>query len=155
MNKIFIVMLLFLFTKTLFAQKMDSVRFKNNALYVELFGNSGLGIISANYEKKIFQNNNCFYTVRTGVAFSNYPILINRIAGLRKNHFEVGTGVILDRYGDHAITGNVMYRYQKPQGKFIFRIGWTPSVFLNQGSYKYGYGYLFLVFCGISAGYAF
>lgn len=49
-----------------------------------------------------------------------------------------------------------MYRYQKPEGKFIFRAGWTPLYYIEDARYSDPIIIIaFLLFPGASIGYAF
>ncbi|MBI3500619.1 MAG: hypothetical protein HY063_02405 [Bacteroidetes bacterium] len=157
--------LLFLFTaKTFFAQ--DSLYYKNNIVYAEGLGNAGYGVYSLNYERKIKETNNGFITLRVGFAYNYnknlfFPILINKVNNKhKKNHFEFGGGITTTLFKsaslDLAYTGptaNLMYRYQKPNGKFIFRAGWTPVLYLIDSDTLITI--YFLLFPGISFGYAF
>src|ERR1039457_6123058 len=93
-----------------FAQKADSIHFKNNTVYLEGLGNIG-GKYSLNYERKILKDNNGFFTARIGFIFPveqfygiNYAttILINHVFGIYKNHLEIGIGgrFVATRYKD-------------------------------------------------------
>ena len=160
-----------------FAQKADSIHFRKNAVNVELLGNAAY--YSFNYERKILGNKNNFMTIRAGISVYPFrldggfafPLLINGVFGEGNNHFEVGIGKTLpisfspniEFVNDNPnVTANLMYRYQNPKGKLIFRIGWTPIIFykaftpfdfVNNADLR---GALFeLINCGVSIGFAF
>ncbi len=145
MFKHFLIITIFLFTKKAFTQSVDSIQYKKNAVYLEGLGNAGgYGFYSFNYERKIGENMHGFITVRVGFSstyghYPNYwvPILLNQVYHKeRKHHFEIGGGISMSFFSDLSLdsyytgpTANLMYRYQKPGGKFIFRIGWTPVLY--------------------------
>ena len=131
---------------------------RKNAVYFEVLGNALF--YSINYERKIKKNKYGFSTFRIGISdFDDlfFPLTINEIFDNdKKNHFEVGTGITfavsqrtwtLDR---NFITANIMYRYQKPNGKFMFRAGWTPLYFYEENLLPYS-----LIWFGTSIGYVF
>ena len=137
-----------------------------NAAYGEI-GGSGI-IPTVNYERRF--NERWYGRVGLGVAFTYteddsdaafaIPLTtswVNRPES--KHHLELGGGLTLvagDRqelfdYGDDdeefstlSITGIVGYRYQKPDGGFLFRAAFTPVA---------GGGYI-LPWAGVSFGYA-
>ena len=134
---------------------------KRNAIYFELFGQGVL--YSFNYDYRISPD----FSVRAGFTgrfqFTGFPLMINHLSGTNKGHFEAGIGlmpVILQFQGgadspffasdgDGTITSiigtaTLGYRYQPPQGGFVFRAGLTPMV-----------GQRFILIGGISAGFAF
>jgi hypothetical protein len=126
---LFLLSLLAFSTEIMFAQKKDSVSFGKTALYAELAGNGVGG--SVNIERALLKDNTGFFTIRIGLSFDDgqkiFPILLNHVFGKGNNHFEMGGGVQLPLQHDYGpATANFMYRYQKPNGKFLFRIGWTP-----------------------------
>jgi hypothetical protein len=114
--------------------------------------------------------------VQTGIAYYPpvlniislwIPLSINEIVSFGNHHFELGMGVMpvaektyLTPMGSEELmwnvflTGRVGYRYQKPDGKFLFRAGLTPV-----GEYSWRAGDLtsmnvhFLP--GLSFGYSF
>ena len=134
----------------------DLLMYKKNAISFELLGN-GFFPGSINYERNLDKNKNGFVTLRIGCGanvFSDgfsFPILLNQvIVNNPNNHFEIGGGLFLpfskwrnkislDTYYFSA-TANLMYRYQKPDGHFIGRIGWTPIIPLNSDRYNFDYG---------------
>ena len=158
---------------------LDSINnlthYKKNVIYLEGLGN-GWGC-SINYERNLGDNKHGFMTFRIGGTFSTegdgyfFPLLLNQVYDKNKNHHvEVGGGVMLpfgiwrekfffDTYR-FAATANIMYRYQKPNGHFIARVGWTPLINLDPERYTMDYGVGFFVIVGYlwfggSIGYAF
>ena len=167
MKKLFLTILLLFFTKTFFAQNMDSIRYKKNSVSFELLGNSGI-LYSINYERKLFGNENNFMTIRAGVGTYDkngglFPLLINGVFGEGNHHIEIGVGRTLSLgwwkktfyydKDDSPFTANLMYRYQRPKGKFVFRIGWTPVLVPNLDFADVEV--LLLLDCGASVGYRF
>ncbi len=137
-----------------------------NAAYGEIGGN---GIIpTVNYERRFSER--WFGRVGLGVAFTyteddsdaafSIPLTVSSVNRPASNHhLELGGGITIvagDRqelfdYGDDdeefstvSITGIVGYRYQKPEGGFLFRAAFTPVA---------GGGYI-LPWAGVSFGYA-
>lgn len=161
---------------------LDKTEFRKNAVYGEIGGNAG-GVFSLNYERKLFKNNPGFFTARAGVLINinerasvlgGPAILINYISGKYKNHFEIGLGARLPgiishdnlknkyvtAWGDNDIwilvpTANLMYRYQKSEGKFLFRIGWTPLFYNATSSNASPAAIFYWFFVGASMGYMF
>ncbi|MBI4932014.1 MAG: hypothetical protein HY841_14745 [Bacteroidetes bacterium] len=171
---LFLFFLAILCATEVFAQK-DTVLFKNNTVYVELLGN--MGALSLNYERKIVEHDHGFFTTRIGFfggkskPSSSVDLglvaLINHVFCKGKNHFEIGGGVRLvesnydytnhiktdkfqlDKYNS-VPTANFSFRHQKPDGRFMFRLGWTPLIYPPDiATFQY------LFFCGISVGYVF
>lgn len=135
-----------------------------NAFYLELGGNALL--YSINYDR-LFTDR---ISGRVGVMFFGAadgessagvvgtPIMANYLFGEGNSRFEAGAGVLLvsggidnvEGYEDEDFSGSVGtatlgYRYQRPDGGFVFRAGLTPIFSLD------GIAPWF----GISFGYAF
>ncbi|HYH78286.1 MAG TPA: hypothetical protein VEX86_00765 [Longimicrobium sp.] len=117
-----------------------------NTFFVELLGNAGL--YSLNYER--------FFTPRLGlrvggmyiqaedegdeVAVGLFPIMATYLLGEGNSHFETGVGIGIatagvestdlgDEWGSAVYgTATLGYRYQKPAGGVMFRVGFTPVV---------------------------
>jgi hypothetical protein len=143
-----------------------------NAVYLELGGNA-FGY-SLNYERIVYQQNMLQVGARIGVSLvpentffgiASYPIVpLEMIAlfGKRTHHLETGIGVtpyvgyqyyvgaigvdFLKEKLEAAVTFRLGYRYQKPNGGFMARVGIMP--FLSSD------GYL-LPWAGISIGKSF
>jgi len=128
------------------------------AVYVEVFG-KGL-VNSINYEYSL-NNTVQGFNVQFGIGFAptsliTIPASINYVFGRKKHHFELGGGVTYingflwvddDGFGpDFGIHSNILYRFEKPKGKFFFKIGATPFISrnLNVGPwFGAGLGYKF------------
>ena len=142
----------------------DSIKeFRRNAIYLELLGNAGIGLYSLNYDRRFHDLPKSYFTYRVGFSvIDDYicPVLVNWI--LRKdkrNHFEMGAGMTFAFFRRNfgidndlmAVTGCFVYRYQKPRGRFVFRIGSTPVWYYNNSRETKR----FLMMVGVSFGYAF
>ena len=135
-----------------------------NAFYIELLGN-GL-LYSVNYDR-LFADQ---ISGRVGLmvigaandssaaAVIAAPIMANYLFGRGNSHFEAGVGITLmtgavenvEEIEDEGFSGAVGtatlgYRYQRPDGGFIFRAGLTP--FFGRGGIvpwfglSFGYGF--------------
>jgi len=132
-----------LFTISLFSQAYvkDTVSLKINES--SLFGGFGItplyGSITGNYEIMLVERQNLVFKkrgLRVGLGIYQYyddyslNIIINYtcLTGAENNHFELGVGAtymhFLTTSGKYvAPAPNIGYRYQKPDGKFVFRTG--------------------------------
>jgi hypothetical protein len=135
-----------------------------SAVYVELLGN-GL-LYSINYDHRIAPK----LAARVGVmglggvsdsssaAVFTAPVMLSYLFGEGNSHFEVGAGLILaagavdevDPLEDESFsrafgTATLGYRYQRPDGGFIFRTGLTPffdhTGFAPSFGISFGYGF--------------
>lgn len=147
-----------------------------NALYLEVGANAIY--YSINYERIFYQQANFKMAARAGVsaipiniANKNYggyilPLEIVGLLGKSKHHLEVGTGITpywmphqirgfeeeFDSYKFNAIIPiRIGYRYQKPEGGFFFRAGYTPFYSLEEGMIRP----FILLFGGVSVGKSF
>jgi hypothetical protein len=136
-----------------------------NAVFAEI-GGSGY-YYSINYERSLSKG----FLIRGGIgaATKNFlvPVLGGKSFGRGNNHFEISGGTVLifgsigtDEPNQETsrqqlfATAFAGYRYCKPQGKFLFRVGYTPlfkiydsySPFNNHFLYQWG---------GLSFGYRF
>jgi len=148
---------------------LPSYKFKfKNAVEAELFGH-GL-YYSLNYERFILngpklktsgQIGFSYYPPNTGLRDIWIPVLINELYSFNKHHIELGFGYIFinealrttnneveSRMWDGFITARIGYRYQKPEGHFLFRIGFTPTI-------EYTETYDFHPLGGLTFGYSF
>lgn len=107
-----------------------------NSVYIEALGNAG--IYSLNYDRILSQN----IGVRFGAGFLpiidvlTIPATINLFIGNGSSKLELGAGILIlsqtrdNRHGlfrdNNFITALIGYRYQQPEGGFLFRIGFTP-----------------------------
>lgn len=140
------------------------------AVYFEQFGNAGL--YSVNYEREVRPQ----WMARAGagawsaedifsdnkVQIVSVPLTLSYITGTGNHHFESGFGVTVGHKHDDvsgsgafsSLTGILGYRYQKPEGGFLFRVGATPFLSLTGGDHAYpDEGATALI--GLSFGYAF
>ena len=139
---------------------------KPNSLYIELLGNGGL--YSVNYDRLFTENLGgrigVMYLSSLDFIFSSVdnlllvPITLNYFVG--NNHkLELGGGVVIvsaDKIGSFGIntrsggtaiggTATIGYRYQKSDGGFLFRIGFTPifsdTDFVPSGGLSLGFSF--------------
>jgi hypothetical protein len=150
----------FTFNQNLIAQT------KPNSIYFEALGNGGL--YSVNYDR-LFTDN---FGIRAGIMYLSkvdiifaaaedlliFPATLNFFVG-EKHKLELGAGLVFasvsntssfgfksDSGGSNIVgTATIGYRYQKPDGGFLFRIGFTP-LFGSGGFEPWG---------GISLGFSF
>ncbi len=147
----------------------DSTDLERNHLYLELAGAGGYG--SINYERVIYLKEHFTFTVRAGIStqhivdFTNkfnpdiiVPFALNGLYGL--NHkLELGIGETYSNIVHVSLTNfnpkressfstyfSIGYRYQKKEGRFVFRCVYTPIIEFNK--------YL-RHWAGISFGYSF
>jgi hypothetical protein len=151
MRKIFVIIAFTIMILPVFCQKTyyDSLKtnfiYKNNVQF-ELGGYGG--IYSVAYERTIF--NRVKYKTTTQIGFSYYPpktgliaifipIVFNELVSFSKHHIEFGLGYIiakdyLIKKADNVynwegfVTGRIGYRYQKPNGRIMLKIGFTPII---------------------------
>jgi hypothetical protein len=116
----------------------------NNSLQFELFGH-GL-LYSINYERVLIngqqfkttaQGGLSYYPPSTGLRTVWIPLSINQLISFNEHHLELGLGHIFTQ--DYTHTNRVSkweplgslrlgYRYQKPEARFLFRVGFTPMI---------------------------
>ncbi|MFZ1750941.1 MAG: hypothetical protein WAU01_12145 [Saprospiraceae bacterium] len=126
--KKWIIILLVLCTKNLSAQ----------AVYVEFLGKGWF--YSINYEHH-FSKRVDGWNVQIGAGFLptslvTVPASANYVFGKKNHHLELGLGLTYingfiwtddDKFGpDIFMHSNILYRYQKPEGKYFFKVGLTP-----------------------------
>jgi hypothetical protein len=121
---------------------------KKNTIFFEGYGNAGRVFYSINYERLFPLKSIYGISIRVGTSYaikqgvSAFPVLVNLMTGKRKSHFEIGMGCVsyfnvlypnvetdIDKYLI-ALTGNIGYKYQRPDGGFFFKVSYTP-VFYN------------------------
>jgi hypothetical protein len=130
----------------------DTSRFvKLNSVQLEL-GGHGL-MYSLNYERILMNADRfkiagqvgfSYYPPFTGVIDYWIPVGINGLYSIRNHHIEFGAGVIINRIStrdanniaidwdwEGFLSARLGYRYQKPNGRFIFRAGFTPVMETN------------------------
>jgi hypothetical protein len=113
------------------SNKSNRVNSGNNNLYLE----GSLVIQSINYETKLYRSNLFQLNARLGFGYFNlfdeYESLgglagLTFLLGRNNNHFETSLGVFVGSYFDaNGLEGypiiTIGYKYQKPEGGFIFR----------------------------------
>ena len=139
-----ILSVLVLRTACAFTGDNDNLFSKRNAVYLGLFGNSFF-YPHISYDRILYAKENFQWVVGSGfwVAGGNFDksrdlILSPQSSFMlgRKHHLEAGLGYSLALYNlsdsqdnnDYAIMMRIGYRYQKPDGGFFFRTGFTPSL---------------------------
>ncbi len=141
-----------------------------NAFYFELFGNGGL--YSLNYERNIHRN--IYGRIGFGTwqmvdflssdpensgRITTVPVMVSYLSGSKTHHFEIGGGLLFGNEKDQMesspifnLIGYIGYRAQSFISRgFLFRIGLSPMVSLNQTNYPDR----FSISPGISFGYHF
>lgn len=164
-----------------FSQKEAEKFTAKNAVYLELGGSSGRYAI--NYSKIFHQKGKLKLNASAGFSMWRnqindfetiwlpvIPLEVSAFYGRSNHHLEMGFGftsfldrtldfdsetlelkdkVVLDAY----IPLRVGYRYQKPEGGFFFRVGYTPIIILPTSGRE---GWIFEPrFAGISFGKSF
>lgn len=144
-----------LYSQITYAQSFE----KKNALYLEMGGNAY--IYSVNYERILYQKNSMKLGARFGISVlpeKNFnhvdpipvlPLEMLAIFGNSNHHVETGIGFtpfLTHEYYDYvgsrdnsnsrlrlgaATSLRIGYRYQKPKGGFIARIGFMPILNLD------------------------
>ena len=113
---------------------------------------------SVNYEH-YFSKNTQGLNAQIGVGFApksliTIPVSLNYVIGKRKHHLEVGAGITyingvllvedVKIEPDVIEHFNILYKYQKPDGKFFFKTGFTPFIVKRFGVwFRIGFGYSF------------
>lgn len=115
----------------------DGKRQAKNALYVELLGNGFL--YTVNYERLLQDDvwlRIGFETVNwtEGGLFSEgehhelvaVPLMVSRLFGSRYGRLELGLGVVPNTLTGVSATATAGFRFQPPDGGFLFKVGFTP-----------------------------
>ncbi len=174
----YIILVIFSFASSSgFSQNDNSIQ-NRNSVHLELGGTGGY--YSLNYERNIINHNSFKTSVQFGIRYFPgvwsdiwLPIGINELFSFNAHHIEIGIGVvtlremardqlnnyaIIDRFWSYALTGRLGYRYQKPDGRFIWRIGFTPFLQRERGGLIYDPTAKLNIFNpwgGLSIGYSF
>jgi len=161
LRKYFLAIMIFICTFLLAVLPLSAQEDESNpgtSLYFELIGK---GLISANIDFRINDNNRFSFGItlleyevgKEGDAFQFYltpGIMYYFIAGSVPYYFEVGAGASISPwYEDYyesrfTLHGVIGYRYQIKDG-FLFRVGITPLYRVNGG---------FFPIIGLSFGYS-
>jgi hypothetical protein len=131
---------------------------KKNSLNIEV---GGYTVIGAVYFERLIVNKPKFKTVaQIGYGVVGWPVGFHGLVSSNKNHFEFGacitfpSNLIFDSGASNPyITGRLGYRFQKPDGNFIFRAGLMPVIV--GADKEYGPEMILWVWPGISFGLAF
>ncbi len=148
-KSIFIVLLLVFLTIVGYCQKTDSLKKSftyKNSVQIEL-GGHGL-VYSLNYERVLLNGQRFKTTGQVGFAYYPpgahiidiwIPVEINEILSFNKHHIELGFGYVFmneairrennsveSREWEGLYSGRIGYRYQKPNGRFVLRVSFTP-----------------------------
>ena len=170
MNRLIVIFLLF--SNALLAQSLDSTKFKyKNSVQLEIGGHGGFYsfcyeriVLNASRFKTAIQAGVAYYPPKTGVIDLWIPVAANELISFNKHHIEIGIGYVFiyeavrDQENEpilwqwnNFLTGRIGYRYQKPDGRLILRLGFTP---LAEGWPKSNY-YGFHPLGGFAIGYSF
>lgn len=173
--------LLFFLTWGAVAQEQSTAKtYKPNAVYLELLGN---GILySINYDRLLTTHRNLKISGRVGFSYFNIdlfdemkgtsiPIEFLGWNGKNKGHFEFGVGLCSQfvevndvsilgptqrtSSNGYYLTGRVGYRLQKPDGGFLFRVGFVPMILIAERSSGDVDRTKFVPWFGLSFGYSF
>jgi hypothetical protein len=120
-----------------------------------LFGTNAL--YSFNYERVIINGQKFKTSGQLGFTYltpewnADYLVcgILSELISFNKHHIEIGLGYGIAYDGTPTIdtesssfdyfTGRLGYRYQKPSGRFVFKLGFTPHVILqDDNSIDYG-----------------
>ena len=133
---------------------------RGQAIYAEL-GGAGF-FYSINYDTRFF-NREDKLGARIGVTvvFDNdigMPLHVNYLLSEGNHKLEIGAGITAffslgSDFRDVIPSGALMYRFQKEDGHFLFRIGISPMYIELDDPPTFAPA--FLLFPGISAGYKF
>jgi len=112
---------------------LDNQIFQNrNSINIEIGGYTVLGAV---YYERLIVNNPKFKAVgQIGYGVVGWPVGLHALISSNKHHFEFGAcvtfpSVLVDSGASNPyMTGRLGYRFQKPDGKFIFRAGLMPVV---------------------------
>lgn len=142
-------------SQSIFAQTEPETFTAKNAIYLEVGGSSGR--YAVNYNKIFHQKGKLKLNASAGFSMwpkkfdsktiwlPTIPLEISALFGNSNHHLELGTGFtsFLTRslffdsetfentdkvVFDAAIPIRIGYRFQKPEGGFFFRVGYTPII---------------------------
>jgi hypothetical protein len=159
--KIILASVLFLST-TAFSQYTNGKKFAHlNTISIELCGFTPHGTI--NYERVIIDGARFKTAVMIGYGFEGIPIVINEVRSFGNSHIIAGLGVLLPEHLTKSslditrpfLTGQLGYRYQKPEGKFVFQVGIMPVATQDAYGINAFSGKPWYIWPGLSFGYAF
>lgn len=135
-NLFFIVIVFFFYNMSVFSQENITNKKSNHTIFLELAGNTGS--YSINYDNIFFSQNCTKFTFRIGFSIlPTKPILIllplefNGLLGKSKHFFEYGLGytpALNENKYKNLLLVRIGYRFQKREGGFFLRIGFTPVI---------------------------
>jgi len=184
MKKHLLISMHLLFISGLFSVKAQELvpEPKRNTIFVELLGNGG--IYSLNFDRILISKEKWKLAGRVGFTYHNFfddlnsqfygiPLEVSYLLG-RSNHFlETGLGVTpvydtSDGFEQNSPKQETLfiitpvrigYRYQRKEGGFFFKAGWTPQFYKSYPLDTYNFpknkGKIILIMGGIGAGYTF
>jgi hypothetical protein len=131
-----------------------------NAIYIEIFGSSG-AYYNVGYDRLLVRKDKMSFRGIVGFQYNYLDGGIPDEGGFsfapqmsflygNKHHLELGVGLIYQLGTFTNGTFRVGYRFQKPAGGFLFKVGFTPIYFP-----KGFFGSPILPWGGIAFGYAF
>ncbi len=152
-------------------KKEEKIRLKKNTVFTEALGNASVGLYSLNYERKFYIKPKLTVATRIGGSYNpneRYILGLGNILYGNTHHIELGGGVLSEykkvsssnnskHYRWQNILGytfRIGYRYQKPIGKFMYSVCYTPTFYTNTDKLSLVY-FLPAIFRGFSVGYTF
>ncbi len=120
----------------------------------------GTGVFySLNYELIFFNTPRYKTALDAGINYIGWdivsPVSLNEIISFGKNHLEIGAGYTFASYISQRFTARIGYRYQKPEGRFVFRLGFTPWLIYSKYFLEPDKTYEFKPWAGIACGFSF
>lgn len=138
-----------------FSFSQDTIRKRNNtylnSLQIDL-GSNGLHF-AVHYERVFLKHNRFSTSVNVGISrqksidlehYLYFPIELNELYALKNHNIELGLGTIISNSAqlnpetlwtlNDRFIGRFGYRYQKPDGRVVIRLGYTPYLVLYSGS---------------------
>ena len=119
----------------------DSETLRKNSIYASAGFIPLWGAININYERMLINSSEKFlksWWLRIGggkwatweIEGLHFVSTIAALTGSKNNHLELSAGITIlnDNYeNENSVypAGNIGYRYQKPEGRFVFRTGFS------------------------------
>lgn len=150
------ILVCFIVSGPLYSQEPENKRKLThpNSIIIELGGHGGY--YSLNYERTLLKHSKFYSALQGGLSYSwefLMPILFTERLTLGNHHLEIGAGLVLGfdqggpwDFSDNFFTCRGGYRFQKPEGHFVFRAAFTPL---------FGFDNTSIPLAGLSFGYAF
>jgi hypothetical protein len=169
----FIVLLMSIITISGYSQNEHKFSHRNS-FHLELGGTAGY--YSVNYERNLINLSRFKTSGQLGFGYLpgeccdlRIPAGIIEQISFTNHHIEIGIGYMsvreltrddmgaLNRIWTDILTGRIGYRFQKPDGRLILKIGFTPLLQRERPGLNYNPNAPFKVFApmgGVSVGYA-